>query len=202
MALTESAAEDVVSDEQPRERQRERRAGQGTRGRRRAYVMLGLLFVAAIAWFVVEMVRWSGAKAPASGAEAVAAARTQALNLMTLNYKTVTRDLQRVIDGSTGEMRTQYKKALNGTASKVTAEKSVSTGTILAAGLTSLQGDTADVLVAGDATVAFPKSAKTAASRIQVHYRFQIEMKQVAGGWKSSLLNFAGLPNVTQLPAS
>ncbi len=174
-------------------------------GARRAVVLLFVLCVAAVAWLVVELVQRSAAKPPGDATPAVIAAQKQALNIMTLDYRTAKADLQRVIDGSTGTMRTQYSQSESGTASSATSTKSVSTGTVASAGLSypkgksSFTGTKAEVLVVGDATVAFPKTATSAASKVQVHYRFAFEMQKVGGVWKSAQLNFAGLPSYSQV---
>ncbi len=175
------------------------RAGRSGRGRRRAVTLLAVLCLAGIAWLVLEILRATGTKAPADGTAAVAAGRTQALNMMTLDYRTAKRDLQRVVDGSTGTMKDQYAKAMQGTIASTASEKSSSKGTITSAGLASLKGNAAEVLVAGDATVSFPKSAKQAASTIVVRYRFRVDLQNVNGVWKSSKLSFAGLPSYSQV---
>lgn len=164
-----------------------------------------MLCVASVTWLVVELVQRSGAKPAGNGDAAVTAAEKQALSIMTLNYRTAKADLQRVIDGSTGTMRSQYSQSESGTASTASSTKSVSTGTVASAGLSypkgksSFTGTKAEVLVVGDATVAFPKSAKNAASKVAVHYRFAFEMQKVNGVWKSAQVNFAGLPSYSQV---
>jgi Mce-associated membrane protein len=175
------------------------------RGARRSVALLVVLCVAALAWLVVELVPRSGAKPPGNADAAVTAAQKQALNIMTLDYRTAKADLQRVINASTATMRTQYSQSESGTASTATSTKSVSTGTVASAGLSypkgksSFTGTKAEVLVVGDATVAFPKTATSAASKVQVHYRFAFEMQKVGGAWKSAQLNFAGLPSYSQV---
>jgi Mce-associated membrane protein len=168
------------------------------KGKRPSYVLLVLLFLGAVAWLVIGIVRSERTSAP-DGDAAVAAARTQALNLMTLDYRTAKIDLQRVVDGSVGTMRDSYNKALPATLATTATEKSVSKGAIRSVGLASISKDKAEVLVAGDATVSFPKAAKAAASTIQVRYRFRVDMQLVKGAWKSSALNFAGLPSYSQV---
>lgn len=158
-----------------------------------------LLLAGAITYLVLAIVQRMDSKTPVAGDEAVAAGRTQALNIMTLNYGTAKRDLQRVVDTSIGKMHDQYAQAESGTIATATSEKSVSTGTILSAGLSSLKGNTAEVLVAGDATVAFPASGKTKAGKVKVHYRFRLEMQKTKNGWRSSQLAFAGLPSYSQV---
>ena len=168
-------------------------------GRVSAYVLIGLLFAGSVTFLVLALLQRSDTKNPGGGDAAVAAARTQALNIMTLDHRTAKRDLQRVVDASIGTMHDQYAQAESGTIATTTSEKSVSTGTILSAGLSSLKGNSAEVLVAGDATVQFPKSGKVKASKVRVHYRFRLQMQEKDGVWKSSQLAFAGLPSYSQV---
>jgi hypothetical protein len=198
MASTELL--DAPAPEQPQPEQ-----PQPVRGARRSVALLCLLCVAALAWLVVELVQRPGSKPPGDAQGAVAAAQKQALAIMTLDYKSAKTDLQRVVNGSTGTMKSQYAQSESGTASAATSSKSVSTGTVSAAGLSypkgksSFTGNKAEVLVVGDATVAFPKTSTSAASKVQVHYRFVFEMQDVNGVWKSAQLNFAGLPSYSQV---
>ena len=108
-------------------------------------------------------------------------------------------------------MRSQYASGMAGQITAATGAKSTSTGTVQSAGLSypnvknssgvksSLTKTTAEVLVVGDATVHFPKTSTAAASTIGVHYRFRFELQKVKGVWKSSQLNFAGLPEYSQV---
>ena len=177
-------------------------SGHSSKGRRKgrglSYFVLAIVFIGGVTWLVIGIVRAGRSTGP-DGDAAVAAARTQALNLMTLDYHTAKTDLQRVVDGSVGTMRDSYNKALPATLATTASEKSVSKGTIRTVGLASASKDKAEVLVAGDATVSFPKSATAAASTIQVRYRFRVDMQLVKGVWKSSALNFAGLPSYSQV---
>jgi Mce-associated membrane protein len=209
MASTELADPDVVEDavdavatadpaDAPTSPPAQRRGGWAT-------LLICLLCVAAVVWLVVELVQRPGAKPPGDAQAAVSAAEKQALSIMTLDYKSAKPDLERVINASTGTMKSQYAQSESGTVSATTSAKSVSTGTVSAAGLSypkgksSFTGNKAEVLVVGDATVAFPKTSTAAASKVQVHYRFVFEMQNVNGVWKSAQLNFAGLPSYSQV---
>jgi Mce-associated membrane protein len=198
MASDTDVADSVNSLDSNESAKRRKAAGMNTKGATRlGYVALALVFVGSLAWLIIGLTR-SGSGTP-SGDAAINAARSQTLNLMTLDYRTAKTDLQRVVDGSVGTMRDSYSKALPATLATTASEKSTSKGAIRSVGLASLSKDKAEVLVAGDATVSFPKSAKAAASTIQVRYRFRVDMQLVKGVWKSSQLNFAGLPSYTQV---
>jgi hypothetical protein len=180
----------------------------GHRGVRRgawASLLVTVLCLASVGWLAFEVVGRPGSKPAGDGQAAVAAAQKQALAIMTLNYKTAKTDLQRVIDGSTGTMKTQYSKSEAGTVASATSAKSVSTGAVSSAGLSypkgksSFTGTKAEVLVVGDATVSFPKTKTDPASKLSVHYRFVFEMQKQGETWKSAQLNFAGLPSYSQV---
>jgi hypothetical protein len=175
----------------PRRRGRKRRSGW-------AYLLLALMFAGAVAWFVIELTRPDYRNRP-TGDGAVQAATAQTMALMSLDYRTAKADLQRVVDGSTGTMHDEYAKALPASVATTSSQKSVSTGSIKSVGLSSFSGNKAEVLVAGDATVAFPKVGAQAASKIAVRYRFRVEMQYVNGVWKSAELDFAGLPPFSQV---
>lgn len=170
-----------------------------------ASLLVTVLCLASLGWLAVELVARPGSKPAGDGQAAVAAAQKQALAIMTLNYQTAKADLQRVIDGSTGTMKTQYAQSEPGTAANATSAKSVSTGTVSSAGLSypkgksSFTGAKAEVLVVGDATVSFPKTKTDPASKVSVHYRFVFEMQKQGETWKSAQLNFAGLPSYSQV---
>jgi hypothetical protein len=182
------------------------------RGRRGAYLLLGVLFLAAVAVLIVGLVgRSNQKKAPAISATspdakaAIDAAGAEALSIMTLDYRTAKRDLQRVVDGSTGQTHDQYASSASSLIATANSGKSVSTGVIVSIGLSypknqpKLTTKTAEVLVAGDATVKFAATKTTKASTLQVRYRFIFEMQKVGNVWKTAELNFAGLPAYSQV---
>jgi Mce-associated membrane protein len=182
-----------------------------TSGRPIAYALLLLLFATSAILLILAIVERSDQKKPpatgssADAQAALAAARTEALNIMTLDYRTAKRDLQRVIDGSTGQMHDQYAASASSLIATANSGKSVSTGTILYNGISypknqpSLSSTKAQVLVAGDATVKFAASKTSKASTLQVRYRFIFDMQKKGNAWKAALLNFAGLPAYSQV---
>jgi Mce-associated membrane protein len=125
--------------------------------------------------------------------EVLQAARQQAVNFTTLDYRHLDRDLGRVLDGSTGDFRKQFRSGTKDLTQLVTANKAVSTGTVLSAGLVSSDADSARVLVVADSTVVntgSPKGEKR-------HYRIQMDLVRHPGGsgrsaWLVSDLTFVG----------
>ncbi|MGH8894715.1 MAG: hypothetical protein ACRDWY_15645 [Actinomycetes bacterium] len=120
--------------------------------------------------------------------EILQAARQHAVNFTTLDYRRLDRDLGRVLDGATGEFRTQFEAGTKDLSELVTANKAVSEGEVLEAGLVSDDADSARVLVVADSTVtnaADPKPQKR-------HYRLQLDLVRDGDRWLVSDLQFVG----------
>lgn len=78
----------------------------------------------------------------------VEAARQGALNLTTVDYAHVDADVQRILDSATGDFRADFDQRAQPFIDVVRQAKSKTTGTVTAAGLESIDGDQARVLVA------------------------------------------------------
>ena len=138
-----------------------------------------------VAWLAFELVRRPGSKPAGDGQAAVAAAQKQALAIMTLNYKTAKADLQRVIDGSTGTMKTQYAKSEAGTArERDERQVGVDGNGLLGRALVSRRASPRSPAPRPrcSSSVTRPWRSRrrrpTAASKVQVHYRFVFEMQK------------------------
>jgi Mce-associated membrane protein len=118
----------------------------------------------------------------------LAAARQEAVNFTTLDYRTLDRDLARVADGATGDFRTQFLGQGDQLRSLLTANRAVSTGQVLQAGLVSDTAGTAEVLLAVDSRVT---NTATPAGAVR-HYRIQLDLQLVSGRWRTSQLRFVG----------
>jgi Mce-associated membrane protein len=121
-------------------------------------------------------------------AEILRAARQQAVDFTTLDYRHLDRDLALVLKGSTGDFRRQFKAGTKNLTALVTANKAVSTGEVLDAGLVSSDSDSARVLVVADSTVINTSSPKGE----QRHYRIQLNLVRQNGRWLVSDLSFVG----------
>jgi Mce-associated membrane protein len=118
----------------------------------------------------------------------VAAARQQAVDLLTIDYRTATRDLQRIIDGSTGDQQRLYRDQLTAFPGVLRQTKSVSTGQVIAAGLVSYGHGKAEVAVAVN------QSVRSAAANGQVNTarRMVLDLVRVHGRWLVSKQTFVG----------
>jgi Mce-associated membrane protein len=156
-----------------------------------------LMLFAALALVTGAALVGTGVVAPkiaAAGArddrrvEVLHAARQQAVNFTTLDYRHLDRDLGRVLAGSTGDFRKQFRAGTKNLTELVTANKAVSAGEVLEAGVVSSDADSARVLVVADSTVvnrANPKGEKR-------HYRIQLDLVRRQGSWLVSDLTFVG----------
>ncbi|PZS35436.1 MAG: hypothetical protein DLM59_03010 [Pseudonocardiales bacterium] len=120
-------------------------------------------------------------------AQAVHAARQEAINLVTLDYTSLEADIANVLAGATGDFREQYRKGADQVRKIVTDNQVRSTADVLEAGIV-LPADTRSVtvLVVVDSTVRNKADQKGQ----RRHYRIQLQMAKDKGGWRASTLDF------------
>jgi Mce-associated membrane protein len=154
-------------------------------------VVLGVLLVAATVLAIVAVSRWQDQRQlEGVRQEALAAAKQAAVNFVSISDSTVDSDMQRIIDGATGDFKDQYVSNRATFKDQVVANKASSTGTVLRAAILSNDSDSAVVLVALDATV---RNTGTPDGRLS-HYRMQLSMARDAdtGKWLVAQLDFVG----------
>ena len=158
-------------------------------GRLALLAALAVVAVAAVAVLVTAGSRVSAASArDERRSQILSAARQQAVDFTTLDYRHLDRDLGRVLRGATGDFRSQFRSGTKDLSTLVTQNKAVSRGEVLDAALVSDDTDSARVLVVADSTVtnaAQPSPAKR-------HYRMQLDMVRHGGRWLVSDLQFVG----------
>ena len=158
-------------------------------GRLLLFAVLALVGVAALVGIGVLAPRISAATSRDDRrAEVLHAARQQAVNFTTLDYRRLDADLGRVLTGSTGDFRKQFKAGVADLTTLFTSNKVVSTGEVLEAGLVSSDADSARVLVVADSTVvntASPQGDKR-------HSRISLDLVRHGGRWLVSDLTFVG----------
>src|SRR5882757_1323935 len=76
------------------------------------------------------------------------AGRQSALSLTTIDYTEADADIRRVLDSSTGDFKDEFQRNSIGFADAVRKAQAKTTGTVTAAGIESVDGDTAQILVA------------------------------------------------------
>ena len=156
-----------------------------------ALVVLLVGLVGLALWFV-DQTRSLGPRDDGRQA-AVQAARVEAVNLTTISYETADRDLARIIAATTGALKTQFVTQRTQLPTVLRRDKSISIGTVLAAGVTSQSGKTVKVLVAVDAQVSSAQSTKAGSSKLVKHYRMDMTLVSVSGHWLVSQVGFSGV---------
>lgn len=116
----------------------------------------------------------------------VDAAATAGQNLTTIDYRNVDRDIQRVLDMSTGTFHDEFQSRAATFKKTVLKSKSVSTGMVAGAGVQSLGDGSARVLVA----VTVRTSNAGAPEQEPRSWRMRIDISQTADGYKASNVEF------------
>ena len=112
--------------------------------------------------------------------------RQGALNLTTINYTEAEADVARILDSATGTFRDDFQKRSQPFIDVVKQAQSKTEGTVTAAGLESVNGDSAQVLVAVSV-----KTTNAGAPEQQPHaWRMRIDVQKVNDGVKVSNVNF------------
>lgn len=143
-------------------------------------VLAGLLASASVALGVTVKSHLDDRDAlDAARSAAVAAARQEIVNLDSLSWQTIDEDLKRVLAGATGTFKDQFTRAQKDLKPVVVQRKSVSTGTVLFAGVVRADTDTATVLVAVDRTV----KDSTDPSGAVAHDRWRVDLEKHGGRW-------------------
>ncbi|TML32469.1 MAG: hypothetical protein E6G35_01975 [Actinobacteria bacterium] len=122
--------------------------------------------------------------------QALAAARQETVDFVSISAASVDRDLRRISDGATGEFKDEFTRDLTQVRAAVVENKVDSTGSVLRAAVVSSDLRTAVVLVAIDATV---KNTSAPDGRLS-HYRIQVSLARDGGSgrWLVSQLQFVG----------
>jgi Mce-associated membrane protein len=154
-------------------------------------VLLVLVMCAALAGAGVFGNRWYDDRTlDRAHQQALAAAKQTTVNFVSVSASSVDRDLQRIVDGATGDFQDEFTRGRAQVRAAVVENKVESRGTVLRAALVSGDRSTAVVLVAIDATV---RNAKSPDGRVS-HYRIQVDVAhdRTSGRWLVSRLQFVG----------
>jgi Mce-associated membrane protein len=117
----------------------------------------------------------------------VAGAKQGVLNMISLDFNKAKADVQRVIDGSTGEFKTDFQQRANDFISVVIQSKAVTEGTVHAAALESVNGDSAVVLVSATSQVTNSPPGRDEPPRM---WRLRVTVAEVGGQYKMSKVEY------------
>jgi Mce-associated membrane protein len=155
-------------------------------------VRRGVLFGLAVVVALAVLVGWLGFRAyqshqgQAQRSQFLEAARQGALNLTTIDWQKAESDVQRILDGATGQFYDDFAQRSQPFVDVVKQAKSRSVGTIIEAGLESEAAGTAQVLVA----VTVKTSNAGAPEQDPRAWRMRISVEQVGDQAKVSNVEF------------
>jgi Mce-associated membrane protein len=149
-------------------------------------VALALLSVLAVAVGGARALPWTtrAEREGATNRDVAVAAEQMVDAFLDVDHRRVDRDTRRVISLTTTPFRQQYSINATDLRIAVVNSQSVSTGTVRAAGVESIEGGAARVLVAAD-TLVTSRATKTPK---RSHYRFVVMLRDVKGQWLVSNL--------------
>jgi Mce-associated membrane protein len=123
-----------------------------------AAVLLGVLIIALVVVAgVVGLSLQEKRDAERQRTAALRAARQTAVNLSSLDHKQVQPSIDRVLSGLTGTAKDNWASQSKTLAETLTKARSVSTAQSVRAGVVSIDGDSAEVIVAVTALTTMPK---------------------------------------------
>jgi Mce-associated membrane protein len=116
----------------------------------------------------------------------IAGARQGVVNMTSLDFSRAKEDVQRVIDSSTGQFRDDFQQRAKDFTTVVEQSKVVTQGTVNAAALQSIDGNSALVLVAATSKITNAAGAKDEPRR----WRLRVTVTDEDGQYKMSKLEF------------
>lgn len=150
-------------------------------------LLLGVVVLTLVVGGVVLAPRWAEARQNDQRYDAVlAAAKREALAFTTLDHRTLKADTARVLAGSTGSFKRQFKGSREQLTDLATQNESVSKGTVLSAGVVSADADSARVIVVADSMVSNINTPRPQPR----HYRLQLDLVRLGHRWLVSDLEF------------
>ena len=153
-------------------------------------VALVLLVVCAVSGVFAYMAHGDRADDQARAeqyGEVLQAASAEAEAFINIRYDDAQASIDKVAAGATGKFKEQYASSTDGVIKVLKQNKSVMDGTIVWAGVVSLDGDSARVIAATSGTVA---NVSTKNKPVVRNFRLQIDLVREGGRWLTSDLEF------------
>lgn len=136
------------------------------------------LLGAAATWLVIQdrdaQAAWDDRQA------VLLAARTHAVNLLSLDYRTIDADVARILATSTGAARAEYEAGAGKLKDTTKSGKVVQEGVVRATGLVSIGPRTAKALVVADVQIRWDGSRNAPQERF---YRWEMDLARTGGVW-------------------
>jgi Mce-associated membrane protein len=151
-----------------------------------ALAVVAALLAATCGWLGIQVHRQH--QEAQRDQDVLAAARQLAVNFTSLDYRHYDRDSADVLAGATGEFKKEFANQTKELTKLVTANKSVSQGHVLDAGIVHADDRSARVLVVADSQVTNLAAPKGQAR----NYRLQLDLVREGGRWLTSGVEFVG----------
>jgi Mce-associated membrane protein len=118
-----------------------------------------------------------------------AAAKAETLAFLTVDYKDMDPLIAKVLEGATGNFKTQYNQAKVTLKASAEQSKATSTGKVLTVGISDIDDTDAVVFVAANSQVT---NASTKGKPQPRYYRLKLTMLRKGDTWLTSNLQFVG----------
>jgi Mce-associated membrane protein len=184
--------EEEVSDETPEDAESESKSARSRRLRlpslsvtwKAVVIVLICAFVGASGYMVWQ--RHETTERNQRTANFIAGARQGVVNMFSLDFNRSKEDVQRVIDSSTGQFRDDLQQRAKDFTTVVEQSKVVTQGTVNAAAVQSIDGNSALVLVAASSQITNAAGAKDE----RRNWRLKVTVTDDGGQYKMSKLEF------------
>ena len=167
----------------------ETRVGDGRTSRSALVVraVLAVLVAAAIVVAVLQALEWRDAMAREQARkDVIAAAEEEVLGLITISARTTDEDVEALIAGATASFREDLRAQADRLRKEVVDNEVVATGDVVSVGVSSLEDESATVLVAARGTV----DNRNAGGPEPRSYRLEVVLDRVGDDWLVSALRF------------
>lgn len=154
-----------------------------------AVVLLSACAVGAVLFWQERQERAEATDLQEQYGEVLQAATTQAEAFVNIDYRSAEEGYAKVAEGATGDFKDQYDTSRESLAQVLTDNESVMTGDVLWAGVSTLDRDSATVLVATSGTVSNTQTENKPVAR---NFRLQLALERVGGRWLTADLVFVG----------
>lgn len=151
--------------------------------------LLAAVLAGLVATSVVLGLRvWDKRQLEAQRQDVLHAARQESVNLFSLDYRTLDRDIDRILGGATGKFRSDFASRTKFVEQYLPKAKSVSSAKVHSAGLVSMDEDSAEALVVADARVRKADQKQD----LDLHYRLSLTLERHGERWLVSQIRYVG----------
>jgi Mce-associated membrane protein len=182
--VSDESSEDADSEPKPARSRRRVRLPSLSVTWKAAVIILICAFVAASGYMMWE--RHETSERNQRTASFVAGARQGVVNMFSMDFNRAKEDVQRVIDSSTGQFRDDFAQRAKDFTTVVEQSKVVTQGTVNAAAVQSIEGNSALVLVAASSRISNAAGAKDEPR----NWRLKVTVTDDGGQYKMSKLEF------------